>query len=961
MTGRDTSHRALIAAAVLGPALLVGTMAWWSWDRVNREINVEISRTVDILFEHTAKTVEADRVMLARIDDQVAALDWPEIIRREPELHRFLARLPAESEEIEAAFIADSDGKVQVLSREAPDATAVNISDRPYFAMARQSQGVIIDGPFRDRVSDHRVFNIVRRLSSADGAFRGIAVLSISPRYLAEFWQGVVSPGDTVSLVRDDGVVLARFPEAPLGDDEKPPRFSAETVAKLRVSDSGLIDTVSAIDGVARIDGYRRLKDQPIHIVYAVDRRNVAREWYPSLVALAGLGIAAITALLLTAFSVIRRARGEALALARAERTAAALRASEARQRELYRNAPAPMHSLDAEHRIVDVNDEWLKLLGFERDEVIGRSVTDFYLPGSLPSYDEPWRNLLEAGSIRDADRTYVKKSGDVIEVLLSAVVERDDSGNLLRVISAVTDVTARRRAERAARRERQFSELLVESGTEGIVGIDREYRYTVWNPYIEAISGIGREEALGRTVFEMFPHTKGTAIEEGWRDALAGRRSAVRSWPYSYPRSGRSGFIDQEFAPLLGSDQSIIGAISFVRDITERLRIEEALRQSQKMESIGQLTGGVAHDFNNLLTVIIGNLESLERRVDDKDASFARLIGAAMRGATRGATLTQRLLAFSRRQPLRPEPVNLNKLVAGISDLLRRTLGERIAIETVLAGGLWGVSADANQLESALLNLAVNARDAMPDGGKLTIESANTYLDETYAATHEEVKPGQYVMLAVSDTGTGMSEEVIKQAFEPFFTTKGVGQGTGLGLSQVYGFVKQSGGHVKIYSETGEGTTVRLYFPRLTTGEAEEESETEAEAIAGGTREDAILVVEDDEDVRNYSAGALRELGYRVIEAADAVEALRLLRNESDIRLMFTDVGLPNGVNGRQLANDARERYPDLKVLFTTGYARNAIVHHGRLDPGVAFIAKPFTYAELAAKIQLVLETGMS
>src|SRR5260221_486091 len=354
MTGRDTSHRALIAAAVLGPALLVGTMAWWSWDRVNREINVEISRTVDILFEHTAKTVEADRVMLARMDDQVAALDWPEIIGREPELHRFLARLPAESEEIEAAFIADSDGKVQVLSREAPDATAVNISDRPYFAMARQSQGVIIDGPFRDRVSDHRVFNIVRRLSSADGAFRGIAVLSISPRYLAEFWQGVVSPGDTVSLVRDDGVVLARFPEAPLGDDEKPPRFSAETVAKLRVSDSGLIDTVSAIDGVARIDGYRRLKDQPIHIVYAVDRRNVAREWYPSLVALAGLGIAAITALLLTAFSVIRRARGEALALARAERTAAALRASEARQRELYRNAPAPMHSLDAEHRIVD-------------------------------------------------------------------------------------------------------------------------------------------------------------------------------------------------------------------------------------------------------------------------------------------------------------------------------------------------------------------------------------------------------------------------------------------------------------------------------------------------------------------------------------------------------------------------------------------------------------------------------
>jgi len=312
MTGRDTSHRALIIAAILGPALLVGAMAWWSWDRVNRETNVEISRTVDILFEHTAKTVEADRVVLARIDDRVAGLDWPEILRREPELHRFLARLPVESEEIEAAFIVDGDGKIQVSSRETPNATAVSVGDRPYFAMARQGEGAIIDGPFRDRATGHRVFNIVRRLSSADGAFRGVAVLSISPRYLGEFWQGVVSPGDTVSLVRDDGVVLTRFPEAPLGDDEKPPRFSEETVAKLRVSDAGLIDTVSAIDGVKRIDGYRRLKGQPIHIVYAVDRRNVVREWYPSLAAFAGLGIAAIAALLLTAFTVIRRARGEA-------------------------------------------------------------------------------------------------------------------------------------------------------------------------------------------------------------------------------------------------------------------------------------------------------------------------------------------------------------------------------------------------------------------------------------------------------------------------------------------------------------------------------------------------------------------------------------------------------------------------------------------------------------------------
>jgi signal transduction histidine kinase/DNA-binding response OmpR family regulator len=391
--------------------------------------------------------------------------------------------------------------------------------------------------------------------------------------------------------------------------------------------------------------------------------------------------------------------------------------------------------------------------------------------------------------------------------------------------------------------------------------------------------------------------------------------------------------------------------------EIAARMKVEEALRQAQKMEAVGQLTGGIAHDFNNLLTVIQGNLETIERRLGETSPQLRRAIEAGLRGTERAATLTHRLLAFSRRQPLDPKPLALNRLVFGMSDLLRRTLGEAITIQSILADDLWRTAADSNQLESALLNLAVNARDAMTEGGKLTIETANAVLDHSYAARHEEVMPGDYVMLAVSDTGTGMAKNVIDRAFEPFFTTKRVGQGTGLGLSQVYGFVKQSGGHVKIDSEPGRGTTIKLYLPRLI-GSADDDGDRTARPPLPSTgKGETILVVEDDNDVRAHSAGVLRELGYRVLEAPDGPTALRILDGRSDIELLFTDVGLAGGLDGRQLGDVARRRHAALKVLFTTGYASDAIVHQGRLDPGVALLVKPFTYTALARKIREVVE----
>jgi len=383
----------------------------------------------------------------------------------------------------------------------------------------------------------------------------------------------------------------------------------------------------------------------------------------------------------------------------------------------------------------------------------------------------------------------------------------------------------------------------------------------------------------------------------------------------------------------------------------------EAQLRQAQKMEALGQLTSGIAHDFNNLLTAISGNVELLQRRVRDRDPELLRLAGAAMRGVDRAATLTQRLLAFSRRQPLDPKPLEVNRLIAGMSDLLRRTLGEEIEPETVLAGGLWPVLVDANQLEHSLLNLAINARDAMASGGKLTIETANTLLDESYAARHEELAPGQYVMISVSDTGSGMSAEVREKAFEPFFTTKETGQGTGLGLSQVYGFIKQSGGHCAIYSEPGQGTTVRLYLPRHL-GDVQTVGLPESPR-AGSGRGEMILFVEDDADVRIFATDLLRELGYDVLAAATGMEGLSLLEAHPEVRLLFTDVALPGGMTGRQLADQAVQRHPGLKVLYTTGYARNAIVHQGRLDPGVELIVKPFTSAALAGRIRQLLDAA--
>ena len=509
---------------------------------------------------------------------------------------------------------------------------------------------------------------------------------------------------------------------------------------------------------------------------------------------------------------------------------------------------------------------------------------------------------------------------------------------------------------------EERFRLLVSDVKDYAISMLDAGGRVVSWNVGAERIKGYGASEIVGRH-FSLFYAAEevGAGVPERLLETAAAEgRAEAESWQVR--KDGSRFCANIVITALRDASGNLRGFAKITRDITERRQHELALEQSramvaqlQKMEALGQLTGGVAHDFNNILTTIIGSVELEQRQAASPDTErTARLLGAVQRAAERGAALTQRLLAFSRRQALAPQVVEVNKLVGAMSALLHRTLGENIAIETVFGAGLWRTHVDPNQLENVIINLAVNARDAMPNGGKLTIETGNTHLDDRYAAVRTEVRSGQYVMIAITDTGEGMSGEIMARAFEPFFTTKPEGRGTGLGLSQVHGFVKQSGGHIELYSESGHGTTIKIYLPRSSVTSDPEPAVGQSPDAATSERE-AVLVVEDDTDVREYSTDALASLGYRVLQATDADTALRVLEEHPEVALLFTDVGLP-GRNGRHLAEEAKRRKPHLKILFTTGYARNAIVHNGMLDIGVDLLAKPFTVDGLGRKVHQML-----
>lgn len=475
---------------------------------------------------------------------------------------------------------------------------------------------------------------------------------------------------------------------------------------------------------------------------------------------------------------------------------------------------------------------------------------------------------------------------------------------------------------------------FLVEKNADGIIVVDHRGAVLFANPAAEQIFGRPAESLIGSQI--------GIPVVAGETADIVVLRHGCEKLD-----------VEVRVVDTVWDDRPAL--LASLRDVSARHMLEERLRHTAKMEAVGRLTAGVAHDFNNLLTVIIGNLECI-RHEAVRQPALSRAADNAMGGAVRAAKLTQRLLAFSRQQPNEAKTIEVAQLVSNMSDLLHRTLGETIAIDVALDSGLWPIQAAPVELEAAILNLAVNARDAMPTGGKLTITAENVELDEAYASMHANVAVGRYVLIAVADTGIGMSKEVIDRAFEPFFTTKGIGQGTGLGLCQVYNFVRQSGGHINIYSEAGLGTTINMYFPCFLGAVSAAHGEPEHQTIPRGKPSETVLVVEDDPGVRNYSTATLRDLGYCVFEAPDAAAALDIIGREPELRLLFTDIGLPGGMDGRALARCARQQRPDLKVLLTTAYPHIDLEEQARTGQRLRLLAKPFTIAALGNAIREAL-----
>lgn len=612
---------------------------------------------------------------------------------------------------------------------------------------------------------------------------------------------------------------------------------------------------------------------------------------------------------------------------------------------------------IDPQQRVLVVNSQYIQMYNLSADIVKpGCSLPDLfrhrYEAGQLAKDPEQYREEILAQVAEGKTTHKIMETPDGREI---SIVTRPIPGGGW--VTTHDDITEPKRAERTLAETQRFLNTIFEHAPVPIlVKEPLTHRITLVNRAYEQFLGKRREEVVGKSVHDIFPPAQAAAFAAQDDEALQSGSQTIEG-DFLVDTFG-NGLRSARTTKLVvrdndGRPQHLIVVIE---DVTERKAAQEQLRQSQKMDAIGHLTGGVAHDFNNILTVITGTVEILAEGVADEPplAAITKMIDEA---ATRGANLTQQLLAFSRKQPLQPREIDVNLLITETAKLLRPTLGEQVEIESILAPDAWHAMADPSQLSTALLNLSINARDAMPDGGKLTFECSNVMLDADYARINPEIEPGSYVMIAVSDTGSGIPAAIRDRVFEPFFTTKQPGRGTGLGLSMVYGFVRQSLGHIKIYSEEGHGTTIRIYLPRAGAKSQPAASATDDANLPRG--QETILVVEDDDLVRDYVLAQLRSLGYATLAAQNAVVALALIDRGAQFDLLFTDVIMPGGMNGRQLADEVARRRPGVKVLFTSGYTENAIIHHGRLDPGVALLAKPYRKRELARAIRAVLRRG--
>ncbi len=607
----------------------------------------------------------------------------------------------------------------------------------------------------------------------------------------------------------------------------------------------------------------------------------------------------------------------------------------------------------DLRGRYLMINSAGARFLGRSIEEILGKDDSEFFSPESGAQIMERDSTTLRSGETYTYEEVGVS-AGVARTYLTTKGPYRDATGRMIGVLGISRDITDRKRAEEEIHNSEQRLRVHVEHTPLAVIEWDLNFRVVAWNAAAERLFGFSREEAMGQHGSFIVPPAFRQHVDQVWQGLLE-QKGGVRSTNDNLTKAGRTISCEWYNTPLVDESGRAFGVASLVQDVTDRVALEEKLRHSQKMEAIGRLAGGVAHDFNNILTVIMGWTQILTHGVPPA----SKLMDATVQirtAAERAEVITKQLLAFSRKSMLSPRLIDLNNIMLNLDTLLRRLIGDDVAIVTVPGQGLGTVRADPGQIEQVIMNLAVNARDAMPSGGTLTLETANTELDDAYAREHPPTQPGRYVMLAVSDTGVGMTWDTQAHIFEPFFTTKEVGKGTGLGLSTVYGIVKMSGGYIWVYSEPDRGTTFKIYFPRVDQPAEKVRAERRPAGMQRGT--ETILLVEDNEQVRQLTSEVLADSGYEVLLAASPEEALALCRaNHPDIHLLVTDVILP-GMNGPQLATQVKQISPHTRVLYVSGYTSNAIVHYGVLDSGLWFLAKPFSLSELVAKVREVLDS---
>lgn len=959
---------------------------------------------VDLLAEHTRQLLGTIDLALLTMADAVAP-SGAGGSRDADAIHDLLRGRQSVSAATYAFFVVDVDGVVFATSRMRV-AEPLDLSGSPAFTALRDSAdiGLFVGPPVRGiagEATGRWLTPVARRIGGPDGEFAGTVSATLSLDYLLDFYRTLhIGEQGVVGLFADDGTLIVSRPfvEENIGIDRSTTELFEEMLAR---GDSGRFRGIYGSDDVERISAFRRVRDAPVIVHAGTGEAEALSGWRQRTIFHITIGALALT--LFTAGSVATRSyvarrreweenrsarlkllaeesvalgkcRDEKSLLQRATQAARGLIGAHTAVASLTREGDFAkvVHVADLSDRYAAWRDYHEKPTGSGIYRLVCERNSPMLMSQAELEAHPAWKGF---GEERDRHPPLdgwlavpiVGHGGDnlgLIQLSHKKTGEfNQDDVNEMTQLAAIMGVAienlqaseAREEALAAANAARAETETILASISDAMYVLDHDWRFVYLNAEAERLMQRRKDELLGQSVWAAFPDTVETVV---YKEFVRAREQQVPVRFELWFEPLNAWFSARAFPHAQG-------LTVYFQNVTRSREAEERLRQSQKMDAIGQLTGGVAHDFNNLLTVILGNADSAAERLSRAPAEAREFVDNIRRAGERAAELTHRLLAFGRRQPLDPRPTDVNKLIAGLESMLTRTLGAPVGVQFVRGDGLWTAVVDPGELENAILNLALNARDAMPNGGRLKIETANRVVNAAVDSTGTgqidiepgeiDIEPGEYVTVAVSDTGAGMAKEVAQKAFEPFFTTKETGKGSGLGLSMVYGFVRQSGGHARIHSAPGEGTTVRLYLRRSPDAAGAETRRGRGLAIPRGS--ERILVVEDDEQVRRHVVQSLRRLGYQVVDCADGRDGLQWLDDDTAFQLLLTDVVLPGSLSGRQVAEEALRRVPGLKVLYMSGYSADAIVHHGRLDPGIDLLPKPFRLADLARKVRDLLD----